>query len=771
MTDKAVESGANEAQASNLHQEAAESLSTRKTGNALLDLAVPSESTDSSCKVQEPAKNGLTAGDLANIGSAIACAMPSLWALGKVAKVYSDNYMTAATLAKLEEKAKSASPKPDSSKAEGKEEPTKAPASTETPGGTVAAATSGTDDNDGTVTPTGTETAPGAGAEIEGCAVPQSLELRDLQWAIDEAEREREGKGGLLDGLIRQPTCLSGNDEKFLQMVVGDRDSSKRAEAVRSDEGFCNMDLTSEDWLAIGNLMKGDPNSGLEDFPSAVFSDSRADRTETVRAGSSEIEVDGGRTTVTDQENGIRTVKEGTRTVTTLGDGAEIKTDGQTTTYDTPDGVRQVTIDKDGPDTYRLTENRFARKVGDVVEIYDASGERIGRVTRREYYRRERDYDIFMLRDARSAEDALEAWRRNKGLLQDGATSILFRDNGASIVENDKTTINFDVTDKGVRYSMRIDDKRQLVQDEQGKHFIKEDGKPDIELSDEQVDEIFKPMGRKRAFFEQVMEALKSGRMTLGQTVVTMTRSGDGAPPSDSSSPGKSYELEDTGTHDRETFDTGTGTLSLAHGDETPAVIDPEHKFNITTSAYRVENDQVIIPGRGDRQDIRIEDNGTVHLPDGTTITTAGRISLSDGTTITESGSIIDGAGRTIHQAGSSETVTRTMDNYVAFAQSLANSVAARACSGGTVSLSDIAMINANMSILSNFMVFLSSAGDLEAAQSVRNSWGLLKDSLDRAEQNLRDKNTRLRLADDRASVMPSSKDLIKDLIKSGTYL
>lgn len=755
MTDKPVESGSKEAQANNLNQEAAESLSSKKTGNALLDMA----SETGSCKVQEPAKNGLTAGDLANIGSAIACTMPSLWALGKVAKVYSDTYMTAATLGKLEEKAKSASPKPDSSKVEtdGKQEAAKTPANAETPpaAGTGAATPSATESNAGTGTRTGTEAASGAGAEVGACAVPQSLELRDLQWAIDEAERERDGKGGLLDGLRQQPTCLSGNDEKFLQMVVGDRDSSKRADAVRSDQGFCNMDLTSEDWLAIGNLMKGDPNSGLESFPSAVFRDSQADRTDTARAGSSEIEVEGDRTTVTDQEHGIRTVKEGTQTVTTLGNGGEIKTDGQTTTYDTPDGVRQVTIDKDGPDTYRLTENRFARKVGDVVEIYDASGERIGRVTRREYYRRERDYDIFMLRDARSAEDALEAWRRNKGLLQDGATSILFRDNGASIVDNDKTTINFDVTDKGVRYAMRIDDKRQLVQDEQGKHFIKEDGKPDIELSDEQVDEIFKPLGRKRAFFEQVMEALKCGRMTLGHTVVTMNRNGDGAS-SDSASPESgdlppvahtTYEVENTGTHDRETFDTGTGTLSLAHGDETPAVIDPEHSFNITTSAYRVENDQVIIPGQGDGQDVRIEDNGTVHLPNGTTITTAGKISLSDGTTITEAGSIIDNTGRTIHQASGSEAMTRTMDNYVSFAQSLASSVAARACSGGTVSLSDIAMINANMSILSNFMVFLSSAGDLEAAQSVRNSWGLLKDSLNRAEQNLRDKNTRLRLA------------------------
>ncbi|MCA9800938.1 MAG: hypothetical protein KC777_03075 [Cyanobacteria bacterium HKST-UBA02] len=376
-----------------------------------------------------------------------------------------------------------------------------------------------------------------------------------------------------------------------------------------------------------------------------------------------------------------------------------------------------------------------------------------------------------MLRDAKTAEDALEAWRRNKGLLQEGATSILFRDNGASIVDNDKTTINFDVTEKGVRYAMRIDDKRQLVQDEQGKHFIKEEGKPDIELSEEQVNEIFKPMGRKRAFFEHVMEALKSGRMTLGQTVVTMNRSGDGAPSSDSASPESgdlppvahtTYEIENTSTRDRETFDTDSGTLSLARGDETPAVIDPDHTFNITTSAYRVENDQVIIPGQGEGQDVRIEDNGTVHLPNGTTITTGGRISLSDGTTITEAGSIIDSNGKTIHEAGSSEAMTKTMDNYVSFAQSLANSVAARACSGGTVSLSDIAMINANMSILANFMVFLSNSGDLEAVQSIRNSWGLLKDSLDRAEQNLRDKNTRLRLADDQVSaayqVIASSK-------------
>ncbi|MGD9680429.1 MAG: hypothetical protein AB7W16_04530 [Candidatus Obscuribacterales bacterium] len=735
MTDKPVDSGTKEVRASSLNAEAAESLSSRntgKTGNALLDM---SESTGGSCKVEEPAKNGLTAGDLASIGSAIACGMPSLWALGKVAKVYTDSYMTAATLGKLEEKAKSAPPKPDSSKTETEQQQDKA----KTPVNTQMRPAGGT----AAENRTGTQTSPGAGSEVGACAAPQSLELRDLQWAIDEAERERDGKGGLLDGLRQQPTCLSGNDEKFLQMVVGDRDSTRRADAVRSDDGFCNMDLTNEDWLTIGNLMKGDPNSGLEAFPSAVIGDGRSP---------SEIKTDGDKITVTDQDNGIRTVKEGTGTVTTLGNGGEIRTDGQTTTYDTPDGVRQVTVDKDGPDTYRLTENRFAKKVGDVVEIYDASGERIGRVTKREYYRRERDYDIFMLRDAKTAEDALEAWRRNKGLLQEGATSILFRDNGASIVDNDKTTINFDVTDKGVRYSMRIDDKRQLVQDEQGKHFIKEEGKPDIELSEEQVDEIFKPMGRKRAFFEQVMEALKSGRMTLGQTVVTMSRSGDGAPSSDSAGPGKTYEIENTGTHDRETFDTDTGKLSLARGDETPAVIDPDRTFNITTSAYRVENDQVIIPGQGEGQDVRIEDNGTVFLPNGTTITTGGRISLSDGTTITESGAIIDGNGKTIHEAGGSEAMTRTMDSYVSFAQSLASSVAARACSGGTVSLSDIAMINANMSILANFMVFLSNAGDLEAVQSVRNSWGLLKDSLDRAEQNLRDKNTRLRLAGHQAS-------------------
>ncbi|MCA9800937.1 MAG: hypothetical protein KC777_03070 [Cyanobacteria bacterium HKST-UBA02] len=378
MTDKPVDSGTKEVQANNLNAEAAESLSTKKTGNALLDM---SESTGGSCKVEEPAKNGLTAGDLASIGSAIACGMPSLWALGKVAKVYTDSYMTAATLGKLEEKAKSAPPKPDSTKTETeqKQDTTKAPVNTETrPAGGTA-----------TENKTGTETSPGAGSEIGACAAPQSLELRDLQWAIDEAERERDGKGGLLDGLRQQPTCLSGNDEKFLQMVVGDRDSTRRADAVRSDDGFCNMDLTNEDWLTIGNLMKGDPNSGLEAFPSTVIGDSQSDRADSVRAGTSEIKTDGDKITVTDQENGIRTFKEGIGTVTTLGNGGEIKTDGQTTTYDTPDGVRQVTIDRDGPNTYRLTENRFAKKVGDVVEIYDASGERIGRVTKREYYRRE----------------------------------------------------------------------------------------------------------------------------------------------------------------------------------------------------------------------------------------------------------------------------------------------------------------------------------------------------------------------------------------------
>ncbi|MBZ0184899.1 MAG: hypothetical protein K8F91_01515, partial [Candidatus Obscuribacterales bacterium] len=564
--------------------------------NTLLELSQKSDAKAPVVPAKEETKLSIT--ELAAIGEALASSLPGGFALGAIAKVYANQYMTAATLDKLEDKARQGASKT------GANEPKK-----------EAEAKKTTD-------------------SLPVCSVPQSLDLKDLQWAIEESQREKEGKGSpLLQGQCG-PTRLSENDEKYLQLVVENRDIAPESKTDTSALKFCNLVFSDDDWLKIGDLINLTPTA-LDMLPDTEISadvmtnpieSNRIDQK--ITTASSTIETDGDKVTVTDKTSGITTVKEGNGTRTTLKTGAEITTDGDKTRYTTSDGITHIEVDKDGPDTFRLSENRFAKKNGELIEFFNASGEKIGQLTQREYYMREKGFDIFLLRETNTAEEALEAWTRNHALLQSDSTSVLFRDNGASIVENGRTLINFERGENGIRSMFYFSDERQLLRDEKGRHFIIEAGKAPMELTAEEVNEILKPLGHKRDCIKKILEALETGRTTLGskeinltghrpfrhashnngspsdasdQTGATQTPDASGeAEPEASADPanpdGVTYTIIDTNTRETETFTSSKGSLELKDSHGHKATVEPQENFAITTADYQVRDGVVIIP-------------------------------------------------------------------------------------------------------------------------------------------------------------------------------
>ncbi|MCB9468809.1 MAG: hypothetical protein H6677_11085 [Candidatus Obscuribacterales bacterium] len=559
----------------------------------------------------------------------------------------------------------------------------------------------------------------------------------DLNWALRDVGNE------ILGPVVKKDetkTCLSKGEADFLSNIVtGSRINLDGAARVnQTDKVLYDSDqFSSEDWSRIREAMD-ETRSGESHLPSITLTgfERELDKGEP----SIKVERDGAETRTYDPETGIRTSTRDGRTVAEVAPDTRVTREGDTTTYEShgrrifeQHGNEKIFRLKDGTEVH--VENGEARMIvdGEPRLIHGLNG----------MVREMRHGIMVAAREAKTPEAALEAAGQQLDLTTQEKPVMIARAGGLSLVRNGKLVADFadgGDSDKPPEATFYLSETRKLVRTSDGKLLIKEDGKGDIELSREQIEFLVSKLGDNARFISRTLRSLDMGQSVIYDENLTLdvTRNIQGILRNGADRHEDThFAVDRTGltmtekgatTH----YDTNTGVLDHKTADgETISLTPTEKNIDVKTAELEMKDGVVRFEG----SNTVINNDGSIDLGNGTTIDTSGNVHLGDGRVIQASG---QNGERALNQPSE-----KSLDIYMGFAKSLAASVAGRAASG-SVTLSDIAMLKANLSIIGNYMGFFSQLGNLEIVNSLSTSWALVKDSLDKAEPKLREKQEKV---------------------------
>lgn len=564
----------------------------------------------------------------------------------------------------------------------------------------------------------------------------------DLSWALSDIGNAILGPTVKKD---ETKTCLSKGEADFLGKIVsGSRiNSDIIVRENQEDKVLYESDqFTADDWSRIREAMD-QTRSGDSHLPTITLvgkeseSGSELDRDE----ASIKVERDGAETRTYDPETGIRTTTRDGRTVAEVAPDTIVSREGDTTTYEShgrrifeQHGNQKIFRLKDGTEVH--IENGEARMIVDGKPrlIHNLNG----------MVKEMRHGIMIGTREARTPEEALEAARKQLDLEGQEKPVMIARAGGLSLVRNGKLVADFaSGAEAGTppEATFYLSETRQLVRTSDGKLLIKEAGKDDIELSREQIEFLVSKLGDNARFISRTLRSLDMGHSVIYDENLTLdvTRTIQGIVRNGPDRRDEThFAVDRTGLTMTEagattSYDTTTGVVDHKTADgETISLTPTERNIDVKTAELEMKDGVVRFQG----SDTVINNDGSIDLGNGTTIDTRGNVQLGDGR-------VIQAAGQGQGERALNQPTEKSLEIYMGFAKSLAASVAGRAASG-SVTLSDIAMLKANLSIIGNYMGFFSQLGNLEIVNSLSTSWTLVKDSLDKAEPKMREKQEKV---------------------------
>lgn len=557
----------------------------------------------------------------------------------------------------------------------------------------------------------------------------------DLKWALSKAGTDVLGERTE----IRRPDRSKPEEEQSSQpddiaLPFGDltREVKRNPESDRisTTKGlYADNRIQPEEWRRIRRAMDFD-NKGMDNLlPDLALTESNDSSRIRVR------ETDRGTETY-DPESGIRTMTRDGKTVARVGQDVTVSREGDRTVYKSGDRVifeqvggkkivalenggkveiegREATVYMDGRPGYKLNTN------GAILEHENAV--------------------LISARGAKTVEDAVESARLQMDLSSSDKPIVITRSNGMTMVRDGKIIADFfNGSGEGQpqEATFFISADKKLVRTGDGKVLIRTKDKPDVELNREQIDYLLSKLGDKADFIRNTLKALDTGASVVVDENIsfTMKRHIEGVVANGPHSRDAlrfaigtgQFVTREAGSETRYNTEEGTLHLKTKSGEET--VLTPTEKgIDVRNRELEMKDGRVTFTS----SDTVINNDGSIELGNGTRIDTSGDVHLLDGTTI-KAGSGIERSG----ELALNQPTEKSLEIYMNFARSLASSVSARAQSG-SVSLSDIAMLKANMSIIANYMGFFSQLGNMEVVNSLRASWSLVKASLDKAEPKM----------------------------------
>lgn len=558
----------------------------------------------------------------------------------------------------------------------------------------------------------------------------ECLASDDLTWAIADIQKQ------MLAPIEKKPDPvkpslteeLDTGLKKFLPNTEVYRDANTNF--VEADNKLYDTSgFTSQDWQRIRTAMQARENDN------AILPDISL----VEHIGGVEVKKSDRGVHTIDRENDVATLTEDGKTTARLGKDVVITREDDHTKYESQ-----------GRTIYeRLGDNHIARL--DDATTFDFEGGK-GTIFKdgkpwasldmHGIVQERRNAVIIGLRAARTAEEALEEAKVIKDLDSVEKSVILTRPNGLSIVRDGKLVADFDKGEGEGRppeATFYINENKKLVRTSDGKLLIREKGKDDIELKKEQIEYLISKLGDNAKFISRTLRALEMGESIVVSDQISLNVSGNiqgrvrnsPEPKEDLhfTVDGQHLTTSENGTTSR--YDTKSGSLDLQlESGKTASITPGKDHIDLKTEDLEIKDGRVTF---ADSKAV-IERDGTIDLGNGSSIKANGDVHLADGSIIKAYGQDITNGRQALNQP-----TEKSLEVYMNFAKALASSVAGRAHSG-SVSLSDIAMLRANLSIIGNYIGFFSQLGNMEIVNSLSASWALVKSSLDQAEPRVKEK-------------------------------
>lgn len=594
----------------------------------------------------------------------------------------------------------------------------------------------------------------------------QPLDSRKQNSVLDFTSKLRDAASAVKES-------QQAKDDKFLSSILtGAQSDSTGSGAVR----FNTIPITRQDWEVISNAKdqtEAPSLPKLEIISTTFGSDSR--ESTSTRYGFTERTTEPGANGEDQKDDPRRVVQkadgslfydEGHTSIARLSTG-QVRLQGANGAIDIGNG-KLVALDKDG-NAYlgtspegktraALGNGRFVLPGMAGVAITDALGKVIGKIEADQIVTNHASLQEAHYPEEANFKNAMERWRKDGNKLEPGKTSLLMHfKSGFAIVEpeNNQYTVVLFKEDKKFEIHQKLADGVTVVKDADNRFFLTTK-KNRLELSRAQVDVVLKdlPEGQSKNLLK-IMSNLEKGVLDVTDGKLVLKKDGEAeftqaiagvaglAVPSVkvtiNASANELVEKRADGTQTTTQFDRASNTYSHKETNAKGEVT--ETKFELK---HGPQADGVRVTGRNwflenglftNSDGFKIDRDGTVRTPGGSEVHINGDIRYSNGM-ILEGGVLKEPSKLESAQTAPTE---KHVEALVRTGLSLAKSLA----SGGPATFAQIALLQANLSIVSNLVGLFSEMGQLQEATKLFKVWATMNESLCKARAEVEERTTR----------------------------
>lgn len=561
-------------------------------------------------------------------------------------------------------------------------------------------------------------------------------------------------------------------DEKFLSNILKGAAKDDTADGV---PGINAPPISRQDWenaFNARNRTETAPSLPQLEIVSTIFG-SESGGTLDTRFGSRKGTVEADETVTGQKDKPGQLVRnadgslfytEGNASITRSLAG-EIQIKGANDTLKLFDG-KLLAFDKEGK---LYLENRPGQKTRAVLgndtyllpganglDITDGAGSVVGKIEADQILSSRMKVQTAQYLDEVDFSKAMERWKRDGNKLQPGKTFLYMRfKSGFALVEPDKdqyTVVMFKENNK-FEVHRKLADDVMIVKDADNRYFLNTN-KARLELSPEQIEEVLKGLPEEQQKnLRKTMENLEKGVIDApdGQLVLkedggarftvvgTMHLLGVGIVPLLNFNIDKqSEELTENRTDGSKTktyLDLVNRKYAQeetnATGQVTEATVDLADGLKAKGKDWTLDN-RIFTT----RDNFRVDEVGNVTTPGGSTVRITGEINFSNGMTVGSDGTVKESSKpANALNAPSEKSVDALVRNGLSLAKSLAG--------GGPATFAQIALLQANLSIVSNLVGLFSDLGQLSEATKLFKVWGTMNESLCKARMEVNERISR----------------------------
>ncbi len=573
----------------------------------------------------------------------------------------------------------------------------------------------------------------------------QGLNENHLQWAIDDALRHPLYQP---DSRPAQPQSsippVTEENRTVLSSLI-ERNNVRPAETVRASDRNCpelTLNFTNRDWEAVRLLSSYDLNS----LPSLPVLELNHDGTP-VQAQNGDVSYQSGDVAIQigqesiDAHAGSLAVTRNQRT-----------NDLRFTNRSTGQLVMEII---NGERVFRTPDGQLLKHQGNRIIVLNPDGTERGAIDNNQIRHRFANGTVIVDLESQTLEAALKKAKDNGIEFQRGEQVIVRFGNNLAILDPLLNQfIVFNHTEEGVEVHFKLDEERTLSRGADGKIRITDRAGNITELSDEQKQRLMSLFGeefggRIRAIIAQINAgslAVGDNSILLGERNVTLNCHNHNQNQNGSSigscltqlvsgNAGITYSstAEQGGTPTETSVDLVRRNLIQRAG-QALLTVDLGTNLDVTTNDFTIRENAVEFTDSG----VRVDRENNVRLPDGTVMRNNGDVKFANGSYYSRETHSVYSNERS-SASNEAASTGKHLDVLLSHALGLARSISNRAHSG-SVTKSEITLLQASASMVSNLIGVFSSMGDLGAATQLNGSLSILDSSLGQARNKLDEK-------------------------------